>query len=278
MAPPLFLLTDFGTQDPYVAQLRLVLAAQAPAAPVIDLSHELTPFALSPAAYFLAVTAPYLPQPSVTLAVVDPGVGTARRIVCLQLGGVGGRLLLGPDNGLFGLLLREAARERMRIAGYDLTEAEAPLPGPALSATFHGRDRFAPLAARLARGVPPGELGPPLNPAGLVPLPIAEPLWDGAALTAEILSRDRYGNLLLHARSDIYYEPLAALAPLVVEAGGQALPLAPARTYDDSACAELLLLPGSQGYLELALRQRSAAAYLRLGPGDSVLLRGVSQS
>lgn len=146
------LITDFGLADPYVGQMKGVLANKAPGSPVVDISHDVTPFNVAEAGFFLAASYEHFPKDAIFLAVVDPGVGSSRKIVCLQLGE---RLLVAPDNGLLSLALKVAWANEVRA--FDVSTAiDAP---KSVSKTFHGRDVFAPLAAWFALGGSPGQLG-----------------------------------------------------------------------------------------------------------------------
>ncbi len=155
------LLTDFGLADPYVGQMKGVLAKKAPACPVVDISHDVAPFNVVQAGFFLASSYEHFSRDAVFLAVVDPGVGTSRKIVCVQ---VGERLLVAPDNGLLCLALKRAQTAEVRV--FDVTAAlDAPKN---VSSTFHGRDVFAPLAAWFALGGRPEEIGPEMSADELV--------------------------------------------------------------------------------------------------------------
>ena len=250
------LTTDFGTRDPYVAQLKGVLLAGCEGARVHDLTHEIAPQDVLEGALFLAAAVPAFPPGAVHLAVVDPGVGTDRRALAAT---VGGQHLVCPDNGLLTLLARRAAIEDARSI------ERASLRREPVSPTFHGRDLFAPAAAFLACGGALQELGPPV--ADPVELPLPRPRRDGARLLGEVLHVDRFGNAITNlGRSGI--EATAGRRAVSVEAGGLRLPLA--RTYGDVADGEALALIGSADLLEVAVRDGSAAAALGLERGSEV--------
>ena len=230
------LTTDFGTRDPYVAQLKGVLLAHCEGVRIHDLTHEIAPLDVLEGALFLAAAVPTFPPGTVHLAVVDPGVGTARRAVAAS---VSGRHMVCPDNGLLTLLARRAAIEEVRSI------ERASLRREPVSPTFHGRDLFAPAAAFLACGGAFEELGPPV--AVPVELPLPRPRIEGDRLAGEVLHIDRFGNAIINlARSDV--EAVAAGRAIRVEAGGRRLPLA--RTYGDVAEGEALALIGSADLLE----------------------------
>lgn len=263
------LLTDFGSADPYVAQVKAAILQARPDASIIDVSHDVSPYDLAQAGFFLAASLPFFPPGSVFLAVVDPGVGTARRIVLIE---TAGRYALVPDNGLASLLPR-LARSPQRA--WDLSAWVAALDA---SATFHGRDVFAPLAGRLAAlldaGESPDGLGAPLDPAALVRLPWAEPVTDGPFLLARVLHVDRFGNCVLNLPADQWRERLARLPGLEL-LSPSVRGLERARAYAEISPGAVAVLAGSQGYLELAMRQDSAARALGLAPGRDVRLAAV---
>ncbi len=252
------LLSDFGLADPYVGQMRGALARLAPGVPVLDLTHGVTPFNLAQAGYFLAASAPHFPEDTVFVAVVDPGVGTDRRIVAVERRR---QIFLAPDNGLLGLVL--AGPEALRV--FDVTPDAITL-GRA-SATFHGRDLMAPLAARLALGEALADLGTATDPAGLVRGSWSSPETGPGRVTAHVLHEDRFGNCVLNLRQD-FAMPDHDLRLLLPAPRG----LRRVRTYADLSQGEIGLLSGSQGFLELALYMGSAARSLGLGPGGSVAL------
>lgn len=238
------LFTDFGWQGPYVGLLKLALARHAPAVPVIDLFHDLPPFDAQGAAYLLATYVEEFPAGSVFVAVVDPGVGSDRAGLILR---ADGRLLVGPDNGL---LDRVAARARQAEA-WRITWQPARL-----SASFHGRDLFAPLAARLAAGTAPNRWATP------VPLRLRD--WPDDL--ARIVYLDRYGNAMTGIRA-------AALGPrtyLVVN--GQTLNRA--RTFSDLPPGQGFWYENSSGLAEVAVNQGSAAETFGLRPGDPLDVLG----
>src|SRR5690606_2484520 len=179
------LLTDFGTRDGYPASMRGVIAGIAPHASVDDATHDITPGDVHSAAYVLARYARFQPRGTIHLAVVDPGVGSARRAIAAE---IDGQYYVTPDNGLLTRVLRDAASSRvveLDETGYHRAE---------VSATFHGRDIFAPAAAWLARGVTLDEQGHPLDVPVLLDLP--QPQYDGAGIEGVVEYVDHFGNLI----------------------------------------------------------------------------------
>ncbi|MEZ7197264.1 SAM hydrolase/SAM-dependent halogenase family protein [Pseudodesulfovibrio karagichevae] len=251
------LITDFGLTDPYVGQVKAVLARKAPKCPVVDISHHVAPFNVAQAGFFLAASYEHFPNDAVILSVVDPGVGTDRRIVCLE---IGNRRLVAPDNGLLTLALNRAWSE---VRAYDLSRAmDAPKK---VSHTFHARDVFAPLAAWLALGGGLEGFGRELDPADLVTQTWSRPEIGDHRVLGHVVHIDRFGNCVLNLEAGC----LGAPRGLRMESpsGG---PLAYAAKYADMPEGEPGLLEGSQGFLELAVNQRSAAKRFGLSMGDAV--------
>lgn len=257
--------TDYGLADGFVAACVGVIAGIAPHVRVIDVSHQIRPQDVRGGALTLAQTAPYLP-PAVHLAVVDPGVGTERRGIAVV---TPRGLLVGPDNGL----IVPAARALGGVlAAYHLADPAFWLP--TRSATFHGRDIFAPVTAHLANGADPSRLGPPIEPAALVALPERPPELRGGYLTAEVQLVDHFGTLQLAAGA----EHLAALevdvgAPIAVHASnGEPGPARVGRTFADAAPGELVVYVDSAGCLAVAVNGGSAAERLGVTTGTTLTL------
>ncbi|HET9142330.1 SAM-dependent chlorinase/fluorinase [Actinophytocola sp.] len=249
--------TDYGLDDGFVAACAGVIAGIAPTVRIIHVTHLVPPQDVRRAATVLAQTVPYLP-PAVHLAVVDPGVGTERRAVVIE---TGRGLLVGPDNGL--LVPAAEALGGVRTA-HQLTEPRYRLP--TLSATFHGRDLFAPAAAHLATGVPPDALGPAIDPAGLIRLPTPTTVVAEGKLTTEVLSVDRFGNLQLAATAEVMPTGRVLIGDQEAVAG---------RTFADVPAGALVVYPDSAGQLAVAVNGGSAAALLGWSPGDVVVLRAI---
>jgi S-adenosyl-L-methionine hydrolase (adenosine-forming) len=259
MAPVVTLTTDFGTFDAYVAEMKGVLVSEGPPdLRIVDLSHELRPFDVAGAALFLRQAVPRFPRGTIHVAVVDPGVGSARKAIVARSRD---QLLVGPDNRLFGYLF-----------GHDEEVFEidpAALAGRSISSTFHGRDLFAPVAALLARGARPEELGTPAQSYEHLVFPLVD--CSGDVLTGRVIHVDHYGNLI----TNIARATLAGfLGETVLERGqvhvGERVIRGIARCYADAKPGELLALFGSSELLEVAQREGSAAERLSAQVGKLV--------
>ncbi len=235
------LFTDFGAADLYVGQVKAAIAARAPRAAVIDALHAASDFAIEPAAHLLAALAPRYARGSVFLSVVDPGVGGARDAIVVE---ADGRRFVGPDNGLLSVLWQRARIRRCRRIAWRPAE---------LSASFHGRDLFAPVAAALAaRRVPRGWLAPKRAP---------DVLLDARDL-ARVIYVDHYGNAMTGLRAST----MAREARL--RAGGRTL--RPARTFEAVPRGVAFWYANCIGLAEIAANQTSAARRLRLRVGSRV--------
>jgi S-adenosylmethionine hydrolase len=251
------LLTDFGLVDPYVGTMKGVLHREAPdLRAIVDLCHEVPPQDVATAALFLEAAFPYFPVGTVHLAVVDPEVGTERPFVVLE---ARGHALLAPDNGLLSAL---AERERDAVL---LRVDPARLPAIGASATFHGRDRFAPLAARLVGGTPPSSLGAPWAGPRRLAEPEVAPL-PGGGLRASIVWIDRFGNGITSARREHLAAPEGGR--LACRVAGREVPFG--RTYADVAPGELVCVLDSYDRFEIAERDGDAARTLGLERGTEV--------
>jgi S-adenosyl-L-methionine hydrolase (adenosine-forming) len=251
------LTTDYGTFDGFVAACHGSIARIAPDVRVIDVTHHVPPADISRGASVLAQTAPHLP-PAVHVAVVDPGVGTARRGVAI---GTPGGVLVGPDNGL----LIWAAQELGGIgAVHELTNPDWFLGD--VSRTFHGRDVFTPAAARIAAGAELSEAGAAVDPSTLVRLPDPVVTLGDGWIEAEVLTVDRFGNVQLAAGG----ETLAGLGPdLVVNGNVRARR---GSTFADVDRGDLLVFEDSAGRVALAINNGRAVVVLSVTPGDMVRL------
>ena len=261
--PLITLLTDFGSRDTYVGVLKGVIAGICPEAAVVDLTHAVPPQDIRAGAFHLLVACPYFPAGSVHLAVVDPGVGTDRRVVAVE---AGGHTFVGPDNGLLRWIVERLDADSWRAV--QLTEPGYWLaPASEVSHTFHGRDIMAPVAAHLATGVALDRLGRPLGALVGTPLPL--PTRDGSRLRGEILHVDHFGNAIANIRREQLSAPGGALR---VDIGSHSL-CGPVESYAGAAVGEPLVIWGSAGFLEVAVREGSAAAVLGIRPGDPVFVR-----
>ena len=256
--------SDYGLEDHFVGVCHGVMARVAPRARVIDVSHGVGAQDVRQGALVLEQAVPYLPR-AVHLAVVDPGVGSGRGTVAVE---AGGQLLVGPDNGLL-LWAAEALGGMERV--HALQEPAYRLAP--LSATFHGRDVFAPAAAHLAAGVAPGALGPELDPGGLVRLERSGARVDGDRVGTSVVAVDHFGNLALGLRRDGLVRAGIALGDHVeVRVGGRAHRLVFAETFASVPAGDLLLHEDSFGSLAVAVNLGRAAERLGAGPGDRVEL------
>ncbi|HEU5474057.1 MAG TPA: SAM-dependent chlorinase/fluorinase [Actinophytocola sp.] len=251
--------TDYGLADGFVAACTGVIARIAPHARVIDVTHLVPPQDIRRGATVLAQTVPFLPA-AVHLAVVDPGVGTARRAVVLD---TPGGPLVGPDNGL--LVPAAEALGGVRAA-HRLTDPRYRLP--TVSATFHGRDLFAPAAAHLAAGTRPDQFGPAVDPHTLVRLPDPETTGTPDELSTEVLSVDRFGNLQLAATGS----HLDALPGRVRLGAHEAVV---GRTFGDAPAGDLVVYVDSSGQAAVAVNGGSAADRLGAAPGDKLTLTAI---
>jgi S-adenosylmethionine hydrolase len=254
--------TDFGTRDAYQAEVKGVLLSEgAPDLRLIDLTHDLAPFDVHAAALFVRSALPRFPRGSIHVVVVDPGVGSARRSLVAE---AHGQFLVGPDNGVFGYLF--GGDERVHTIDVSLLGRDG------ISSTFHGRDVFAPAAARLSRGAALASLGPPADGYQRLVFPLVEVRSD--VLIGRVIHVDHYGNLITNI-ADATLRAFAASAPersIVVHLGERTV----RGLVDHYAAAEpgqLLALVGSSGLLEVAVREGNAAEKLVAGTGIPVRVR-----
>ena len=265
--PLITFLSDYGHADELVGICHGVIAERCPQARVIDITHGIAPFDVRGGALALRSALRFIPA-GVHLAVVDPGVGSdGRRAVALRISEAE-RLLVGPDNGL--LMLAAAELGGVDEAA-DIGESRHRIEP--VSATFHGRDIFAPVAAALAAGSPLSDVGAAFDPAELVVLELPAARIEGGTLVAHALVIDRFGNITLNAASGKLEEMgLEHGAQLTVEVAGRRLTGRYARTFADVAAGELLLYEDSRRDLALAKNLGSAAEVLGLWLDDELRL------
>ena len=276
--PLITLLTDFGTADGYVGSMKGIMLGIAPEARLVDLSHQIAPQNVRQAAYVLYTAYPFFPSHTLHLIVVDPGVGSARRPIALR---TPRGAFVGPDNGVFSYVMAQEPVE----AVVELSDPRYRLSQ--VSHTFHGRDVFAPAAAHLAAGVPIAELGPPVPDPITFSMPRVEITFDG--VNGEVLHADHFGNVITSIGRLFWYGEELSLEPAfqgavdsepvrfeastaLISAAGQEME-GMHRTYAEVERGEVLALVGSEGYLEIAVREGSGADSLGLNPGDPVVLR-----
>lgn len=255
---PIGLITDFGLADPYVGQVKAVLTRLAPSCPIVDVCHGVEPFNILQGSFFLAASAPHFAKDAVLLGVVDPGVGSDRRIVVVRRDE---QFFVAPDNGLLGLILEEGGD----AAAYDLTAAEEAVSK--VSHTFHGRDVFAPIAAWLASGGKPENLGPEISLDSMVRHESSCPELVTGRARAHVLHVDHFGNCVLNLRAGC----VGPLTGLTIRTPLGRL-LQAVDTYSDLPQGTPGLLEGSQGFLEIAVNRGSAARDFGLAIGDNVEL------
>ena len=259
-------LSDYGLADEFVGVCKAVIVGLSPATTIVDLTHELPPHDVRAGALALVRSIQYLPERAVVLAVVDPGVGTERRLVAVECEAA---TLVGPDNGLLAPAVAMLGGARLVV---EITNPDLRIPAP--GATFAGRDILAPATAHLALGEPIEGLGPAVDPAGLVPGLLGLPqVTDGGAVDAQVWWIDRFGNCQLNLGPD----ELAELGgsrdgPVEVRMGERAKAARWVGTYADAKPSELVLVVDSTGLLSLALDRRSAAAEYDLETGSAVTL------
>ena len=260
--------TDYGVDDGFVASCKGVIARIAPTVRIIDVTHNVPPQDVRRGAAVLAQCAPYLP-PAVHLAVVDPGVGTARRgLAVVARNGV----LVGPDNGL---LLPAADALGGAEAAYELADRSYWLPR--VSATFHGRDVFAPVVAHLASGVPAEKLGPQLDVGALVRQPAPETHLDANRLETEVISVDRFGNVQLAATAtDLTTAGLESPTRIRLRMDMVTVELTLGSTFNDVPTGALLAYVDSAGLVAVAVNGGSAAGRLGIHPGTRVQLESAT--
>ena len=251
------LLTDFSIRDPYVAVMKGVILGLNPEAVLVDLTHEVPPQDILAGAFLLAEAAPYFPPGTIHLAVVDPGVGTARRALAAR---AQGQFWVGPDNGLFHLVFEEGGT--LDIVSLENNQYFRETISP----SFHGRDILAPVAAHLSRGVPLEAFGPPVTDP--VALPWPQPVFSPESVWGKIIYIDRFGNLVSNIRGKDLLAWLGDKTPGVTL--GSLTLRGVARTYGDAAPGEFLALVGSHGYLEVAVNLGNAARGLGAGKGWSL--------
>jgi S-adenosylmethionine hydrolase len=259
-------LTDFGLQDDFVGTCHGVIKSIAPDVEIIDITHGIEPRRVLQAALTLADTIPYMP-PGVHLAVVDPGVGTDRRVIAVE--DKSGRLYVGPDNGL---LLPAAERMGGLARAHQITNPAYAMKE--IAPTFHGRDVFSPAAAHLALGVPIEDLGPSLGLAELVRLDIPKPESRRGRIRAVVVDTDRFGNMQLNIRN----EHLEALGLSVgtrveLEHGGERYYAITARTFSDARRGDIMLYEDSFQNLAVAISGGDAANMFGAVPGDKITIR-----
>jgi S-adenosylmethionine hydrolase len=260
------LLTDYGRDDDFVGVCHGVIRTIHPEAQIVDLTHGVRRYAVRQGALVLRNTLPYTPV-GVHVAVVDPQVGTERRAIALRT--ADGRLLVGPDNGLLSLAWERCGGVELAV---DVTRSPHRLEP--VSATFHGRDIFAPVAAHLARGAALEDAGDPLDPETLATVELPEPRVEDGAVLAHALVIDRFGNAALNVGHDDMAGTGITLGGTVeLEVAGERYLATYAQTFADVRPGELIVYEDAYRTLAVAINRGDAAATLALRPDAELRLR-----
>jgi S-adenosylmethionine hydrolase len=265
--PVIALFTDFGTVDPYVAQMKGAILTVDPDARLLDLTHEVTPFDIAQGSYLLDQSAQEFPAGTIFVAVVDPQVGSDRAPILLKTNA--GKFYVGPDNGLFSRVL-----DREGFAAAWKLDQRLYYRAGTDSDTFHGRDIFGPVAAHLAQGTDPARMGSALKLSDLELAPSRAPAIAGGIISAEVLNVDHYGNVILNlpnggdAAARLHF---GNLIKITIGRDNFSGPLV--HTYAEGDKGRLVLLYGANGLLEISMNQGSAAQKLKVAPGTILLLK-----
>ncbi len=257
--------SDFGTREEWVGAVKGVILSIAPAATIVDISHEIPPFDISKGAFVLAAALPHMPV-GVHMAVVDPGVGTRRLAVAVEA--ARGDFLVGPDNGLL-----MPAAERLGGVSKAFFLENADFFNTPVHPTFHARDIFAPVTAHLALGADPAEMGSPMDPDNLVPAPWGRAKEGEGAVYASVIDIDRFGSLRLNA----YPEQVRALGHgegdlVLLGVGEEEMEAVLVSTFGDVAAGGVLLYEDSSGVMAAGINGGSLAARTGAGAGDILII------
>ena len=258
--PVIALLTDFGTRDHYAGTMKAVVLGICPDVTLVDITHDIPPHDMMTATLELAASYKYFPSGTIFLVVVDPGVGSTRRGIAAETGDY---RFVAPDNGVLTAVLKEAPAKRV----VELTERR--YARPTVSRTFEGRDRFAPAAAWLAKGINLSALG--RSAGNIQELAIPSPEIAGDMLSGEVLRVDRFGNLVTNIDRKLF-EKFARKSGIEIAAAAHLIGRVVA-TYAEAASGEVCALFGSTDHLEIALNAGSASDRLSLGRGAPVTIR-----
>jgi S-adenosylmethionine hydrolase len=259
------LTTDFGLNDPYVAEMKAVILGICPNTVIVDITHEVEKFNIRMGAYVLTSAVPFFPEDSIHVAVVDPGVGTRRRPILIQ---TRQSFFVGPDNGLLVL----AAEKQGIMCIHQLANPRFMLPK--ISHTFHGRDIFAPAAAHLMNGVKPEEFGPEIRKA--VQPEFAKVTQRNGMLVGEVLHVDGFGNIITNINEKEVTQSHVKDA-VGVELPSYKLKLKFCKAYGETKPREPLALIGSHGFLEISINQGNAAKRFKTKAGDRVTVSPAQQ-
>lgn len=252
------LTTDFGTEDPFVGIMKGVLLSIAPTASLVDLTHQIEPQNVVQAAQVVSAATPYFPKKTIHLVVVDPGVGGNRRPLALN---AGSQFYVGPDNGVFTSVMESKTR------CYELTRKKYFLKS--ISATFHGRDIFAPVAAWIARGTSLTSLGRKILDPTLLDIP--RPRFFDGSLSGEVVYQDRFGNLTTNISASLLHQHFGKNPKLVIKIGGKRI-LGLTDHYSQIELEGLGAIINSWDALEIFCREDDAAQRLNKGLGDRIFV------
>ncbi len=255
--PIITLITDYGTRDAYVGALKGVILSLAPKAMLVDVTHDIEPYRIAHGAFVLRQIWPWFPQGTIHLAVVDPGVGSERRIL---LGQYEGQSVIAPDNGLLTFLHRDLPTESMRVV------EERRFFLPAVSSTFHGRDIMAPVAAHLANGVKPREFGHLTDRLELLPMSYRAELV-AETIRGDVLYVDRFGTLVTNVRQEQLKAPRVHQRDWEVTVNDESLGRI-CSSFHEVAPGRPVAFVGGSGFLEIGLNQGRAVD--RFGPPEAV--------
>ena len=250
------LLTDFGTGDHYAGAMKGAILSAAPDVTVLDITHDIPPQDIGRAAFLLHIAWPAFPEGTVHAAVVDPGVGSSRRVIAAA---AGKQLFLAPDNGVLSYIFNSFPDAAVRSV------ENRELFHPEISSVFHGRDIFAPVAAFLATGGALEDTGPAADDTVRIPVPV--PVLKGGVIKGEVIYVDGFGNCI----TNIHRSLLAGRVPAAAEAAGERFSCS-GSTYSDTVPGGPVVLIGSHGHVEVAVRNGNAASLFGLEAGSDVRL------
>jgi len=257
------LLSDFGLRDGYVAQMKGTILDLCHSAVITDISHDIERHNIPMGSFILEATAPYFPKDTIHVAVVDPGVGSARKAIVIECNNA---IFVGPDNGL----LVQASEKLGLKSIHEIREKE--FQRKPVSSTFHGRDVFAYVAGLIASGRKPGDVGPRL--AQIEKLDLSPPRRSGQTLVCQVLHVDGFGNVVTNVGEKMLQEVPAKLGERVeIRSGPRKLQVQYVRAYHDVDMGTMAVLLGSQGFLEIAVREGSARERLDVKPLGTLELR-----
>lgn len=253
------MVTDFGLHDPFVGVLHGVICSLSPGVRVVDLTHQLPAYNVEAASFVLEQSLPFFPTGSVFLVVVDPGVGSSRRVIVVS---DSRHYFVAPDNGVLSYVLKQPQTRAWNVNKKEFFLSETP-------STFEARDRMAPIAAWLCLGVDPGAMGPAIRDPMILDAQAAEVISN--RVTARVIYIDGFGNIITNLRADRLPEPTAGSRTSALRAviNGHAVERR-VSSYSQGGTGEAVLIAGSHGYLEIAMMRQSAAAEFNAALNDPV--------